>query len=281
MDTNKLTFGEKIRTARKQKGLTQKELASMIGAKHNSVSDWEKNKNRPDPDTIELICGVLDITPNYLLSDKTDTDISPEEYEFIKKYRSLTDYGKETINLIIEREITRPELNASPIIQATSHANTSADNMITFSFSSHTFDTWDTSNFKTKGSYNSITVLPPYNKLPPTLQKLLDESPDGLWTEAHLTGNAIQQKVNINTNDINDIDMDNFKEKVFPTITLKPPVPAALVDAEVIMNAPTYKRHPRRARLAGTNKNVARKPKAMKDYVAKVKEKNSMQLNED
>lgn len=107
MDTNKLTFGEKIRTARKQKGLTQKELASMIGAKHNSVSDWEKNKNRPDPDTIELICGVLDITPNYLLSDKTDTDISPEEYELIKKYRSLNDYGKETVRMILDRELTR------------------------------------------------------------------------------------------------------------------------------------------------------------------------------
>ena len=107
MDTNKLTFGEKIRSARKQKGLTQKELANMIGAKHNSVSDWEKNKNRPDPDTIELICGVLDITPNYLLSDKTDTDISPEEYEFIKKYRSLDDYGKESINIILNREVGR------------------------------------------------------------------------------------------------------------------------------------------------------------------------------
>ena len=111
MDTNKLTFGEKIRTARKQKGLTQKELADMIGAKHNSVSDWEKNKNRPDPDTIELICGVLDITPNYLLSDKTDTDISPEEYELIKKYRSLDDHGKETVDLILGREMIRIEFS--------------------------------------------------------------------------------------------------------------------------------------------------------------------------
>ena len=62
-----LTFGEKIRDARKSQNLTQRQLAEIIGAKHNSVSDWENDKNKPDPDTIELLCGVLKITPNYLL----------------------------------------------------------------------------------------------------------------------------------------------------------------------------------------------------------------------
>lgn len=64
-----MALGEKIKAARKQKKLTQKELASMIGAAHNSVSDWENGKNRPDPDTIQNICWALDVTPNYLLGD--------------------------------------------------------------------------------------------------------------------------------------------------------------------------------------------------------------------
>ena len=50
-----MAFGERLRNARKNKGLTQKQLADLIGAKHNSISDWENNKNRPDPDTIEYI----------------------------------------------------------------------------------------------------------------------------------------------------------------------------------------------------------------------------------
>ena len=73
-----LTFGNKIKSARKEKGLTQKQLAAKIGAAHNSVSDWENDKNKPDPDTIELICGVLDITPNYLLASSLD-GFSPSE----------------------------------------------------------------------------------------------------------------------------------------------------------------------------------------------------------
>lgn len=67
-----MTFGEKLRAARKDKKLTQKELASKIGAAHNSISNWENDQNKPDPDTIQELCWVLDVTPNYFFSnDKT------------------------------------------------------------------------------------------------------------------------------------------------------------------------------------------------------------------
>lgn len=65
-----MTFGEKLRTARKQKKLTQKELALKIGAAHNSISNWENNQNKPDPDTIQELCWVLDVTPNYFFSSE-------------------------------------------------------------------------------------------------------------------------------------------------------------------------------------------------------------------
>lgn len=93
------TFGEKIKEARKQKNLTQKQLADLIGAAHNSISDWENNKNKPDPDTIELLCGVLKITPNYLLASSED-DFSPKEKLLIKKYRLISEYSTEGINVV-------------------------------------------------------------------------------------------------------------------------------------------------------------------------------------
>ena len=36
-----MNFGEKLRQARKNCRLTQKELAEAVGAKHNSISNWE------------------------------------------------------------------------------------------------------------------------------------------------------------------------------------------------------------------------------------------------
>lgn len=60
-----MTFGERLKKARKEKKLTQKELASQIGAAHNSISNWENDQNMPDPDTIQHLCWVLNVQPNY------------------------------------------------------------------------------------------------------------------------------------------------------------------------------------------------------------------------
>ena len=102
----KLTFGEKIRDARKSKNLTQKQLAGKIGAKHNSISGWENDKNRPDADTIELLCRVLNITPNYLL-DTSPVEYTPAEKKLIEKYRFISKYSPEgaaTVGYILDRE---------------------------------------------------------------------------------------------------------------------------------------------------------------------------------
>lgn len=73
-----MTFGERLRKARKAKKLTQKELASLISAAHNSISNWENDQNKPDPDTIQALCWVLDVTPNYLLGpDSSSATTAP------------------------------------------------------------------------------------------------------------------------------------------------------------------------------------------------------------
>lgn len=63
-----MTFGQRLRQARKEKQLTQKELAAKINAAHNSISNWENDQNMPDPDTIQNLCWALDVQPNFFFS---------------------------------------------------------------------------------------------------------------------------------------------------------------------------------------------------------------------
>ena len=63
-----MTFGNRLRVARKAKQLTQKELAARINAAHNSISNWENDQNLPDHDTILRLCRELDVQPNYFFS---------------------------------------------------------------------------------------------------------------------------------------------------------------------------------------------------------------------
>lgn len=61
------TLGKRIKEARIKRGLTQRQLAEIIGVKHNSISDWENDKNKPYADMVELLLGALEIDANTLL----------------------------------------------------------------------------------------------------------------------------------------------------------------------------------------------------------------------
>lgn len=101
-----VSFGEKIKSARKAKGFTQKQLAAKINAAHNSISDWENDKNKPDPDTIELLCGVLEITPNYLLAASPE-DFSPKDKLLVRRYNDLDPIGQSHVDAVLQWETER------------------------------------------------------------------------------------------------------------------------------------------------------------------------------
>ena len=61
-------FGDKIREARKAAGLTQRQLADKVNVSNTSISNWEKNLSRPDPDTIQHLCWALNVQPNYFFA---------------------------------------------------------------------------------------------------------------------------------------------------------------------------------------------------------------------
>lgn len=121
-------FGERLRAARKAAGMTQKYLAQKIGAKHNSVSDWENNKNMPDPDTIVLLCEYLDVGASYLLNTEKSNDttefpkkqsaeVSTKALEIARAYEMMSDYGRAIVDFIVEQEEKRKrELFGKPKI---------------------------------------------------------------------------------------------------------------------------------------------------------------------
>lgn len=78
-----MALGERIKIARKNANLTQKQLGDFCGVKDNTVSDWENEKSKPDADTIELICVATKTEPNVLLGYTLESKI--ENIDEIKK----------------------------------------------------------------------------------------------------------------------------------------------------------------------------------------------------
>lgn len=66
MSENKI--GSFIQLSRKEKGLTQKDLAEQIGVSDKTISKWENGNSVPDTAILNSLCEALDISVNELLS---------------------------------------------------------------------------------------------------------------------------------------------------------------------------------------------------------------------
>ena len=69
---DQIAVGRFIAQKRKEKNLTQEQLAEKIGVSNKTVSKWETGKCMPDYSVIELLCGELGITLAELMSGEED-----------------------------------------------------------------------------------------------------------------------------------------------------------------------------------------------------------------
>lgn len=117
-------FGDRLKQARVAAKMTQQELGEKIGAKGNSVSNWEKGVSRPDLEQVGKICTVLNVSANFLIdTSEISTTISAKERMLLNKYNALDIYGKELIELAIDCEYRRcesqnNEIHTTPAIRA-------------------------------------------------------------------------------------------------------------------------------------------------------------------
>ena len=75
--------GKFIKEMRKEKKLTQTELAEKLNVSEKTISKWECGKGFPDTSLILPLCKELDISANELLSGKI---LSSEEYKQQAEY---------------------------------------------------------------------------------------------------------------------------------------------------------------------------------------------------
>lgn len=65
---DQVKIGKFILEIRKQRGMTQKELAEKIGVSDKTISKWECGNSIPDITYLEALCNSLNISVNELLS---------------------------------------------------------------------------------------------------------------------------------------------------------------------------------------------------------------------
>lgn len=69
-----MTFGEKLKILRKEKGYSQEEFAGLLNVSRQAVSKWESDRGTPETDKLLLISNMFGVTLDYLLKEESSNE---------------------------------------------------------------------------------------------------------------------------------------------------------------------------------------------------------------
>ena len=101
-----MSFGQRLRTRRKELGISQGELAKALGVSLSAVSNYETGHNAMREDVLLRLFSVLDVDPNYLYQDDFENKgpaCGPEELQLLNKYRELDTGGRQALQAGLPR----------------------------------------------------------------------------------------------------------------------------------------------------------------------------------
>ncbi len=88
-----MEFNEKLQELRKQKGLTQEELAEKLYVSRTAVSKWESGRGYPNIDSLKAIAKFFSVTVDELLSTNEVLTIAEEDGKRKEKHFRDLIYG--------------------------------------------------------------------------------------------------------------------------------------------------------------------------------------------
>lgn len=106
-------LSNRLKERREQLGLTQSEVATLLGITPGAVGNYENGVSTPKADVLFKVFDALKCDANYLFQDEMrkrsqEDNATPLEMEhLVKKYRGLDTHGKEMVDFTLEKEYER------------------------------------------------------------------------------------------------------------------------------------------------------------------------------
>ena len=88
-----MEFNEKLQGLRKQKGLTQEELAEKLYVSRTAISKWESGRGYPNTESLKEIAKFFSVTVDELLSSGEVLTIAEEDSKLKEKHFRDLIYG--------------------------------------------------------------------------------------------------------------------------------------------------------------------------------------------
>lgn len=119
-----MNFSDRLAAARKENGLTQKDVAEKLNVSFQAVSQWERGETTPDIDKLADIACVLSVSLDWLLAGKKAENVfidfqeslsdrlfdEKRMYTYIKTYASLKNLNQTSKVLPYARELHKGQV---------------------------------------------------------------------------------------------------------------------------------------------------------------------------
>ncbi len=84
-----MNIGEKIRNAREDMDLSQRDMANLIPMNQSNYSKIERDVQEPNLEQLRRICQILNLDPRYLLNLGDYTSITEADMKLLKDAKAF------------------------------------------------------------------------------------------------------------------------------------------------------------------------------------------------
>lgn len=102
---SKEVFAKNLKYYMERKGISQKELAEIVGVSAPALNDWIKAKKYPRIDKIEMLSDFFGCLKSDLIEEKqkqsAESELSNQKKEFIQKVMLMSDEELQKLDLLL------------------------------------------------------------------------------------------------------------------------------------------------------------------------------------
>lgn len=99
-----MSLGERLKELRKQRKLTQQELAQQIGCSHQTISKYEKDENMEKIKVISSLSDFFGVSTDRLIKGTVSNklgELSVDEEKFLLQYRNLSIHDRKIVDYVL------------------------------------------------------------------------------------------------------------------------------------------------------------------------------------
>ena len=106
-----MSFGKRLQEARKQKGLSQEELANHLNTKAPVIGRYEREEMKPSIEVAAKLSELLEVSLDYLVGN-TDIQVDKVVLKRVLEISKFSDEDKEHIFAVLDAFIAKRKIQS-------------------------------------------------------------------------------------------------------------------------------------------------------------------------